>query len=81
MVRSLWTIDDYKAELWWEINQHGKIVNVEIFNSNDASIGQAFREVVGLELAKIGDCATSAGVAAGAILEAINETKEAKQIP
>jgi uncharacterized protein YuzE len=81
MVRSLWTIDEYKAELWWEINQHGKIINVEIFNSNDASIGQAFREVVGLELAKIGECATSAGVAAGAILEAINETKEAKQIP
>ena len=81
IVRLLWKIDDHEAELWWAIDQHSKIVNVEIFEPNDASIKDAFREVIGLDLEKMDECATSAGVTAGAVLDALHRTIEPMPTP
>ena len=47
------------------------VVDVEILNGDDPSISHAFREVIGLEVSNIDQCATAAGVAAGEVLRAI----------
>jgi hypothetical protein len=72
LVRSLWKLDGHRAELWWQMDRGGRIVDVEILNGADPSISNAFREVIGLEVSNIDQCATAAGVAAGEVLRAIN---------
>ena len=71
LVRSLWELDGHRAELWWQMNPGGRIVDVEILNGDDPSISNAFREVIGLEISNVDQCATAAGVAAGEVLRAI----------
>jgi hypothetical protein len=71
LVRSLWKLDGHRAELWWQMDQGGRIVDVEILNGDDPSISNAFREVIGLEVSNVDQCATAAGVAAGEVLRAI----------
>jgi hypothetical protein len=71
LVRSLWKLDGHRAELWWQMDRGGRIVDVEILNGDDPSISNAFREVIGLEISNVGQCATAAGVAAGEVLRAI----------
>ena len=71
LVRSLWELDGYRAELWWQMDRGGRIVDVEILNGVDPSISNAFTEVIGLEVSNIDQCATAAGVAAGEVLRAI----------
>jgi len=72
LVRSLWKLDGRRAELWWQMDRGGRIVDVEILNGDDPSISHAFREVIGLELSNVDQCATAAGVAAGEVLRAIS---------
>ena len=71
LVRSLWKLDGHRAELWWQMDRSGRIVDVEILNGDDPSISNAFREVIGLEVSNLDQCATAAGVAAGEVLQAI----------
>ena len=71
LVRSLWKLDGHRAELWWRMDRGGRIVDVEILNGDDPSISNAFREVIGLEVSNVDQCATAAGVAAGEVLRAI----------
>jgi len=71
LVRSLWKLDGHRAELWWRMDQGGRIVDVEILDGDDPSISNAFREVIGLEASNVDQCATAAGVAAGEVLRAI----------
>ena len=72
LVRSIWKLDGHKAELWWKMDRGGRIIDVEILDGDDHSISNAFREVIGLELSNVDQCATAAGVAAGEVLRAIS---------
>ena len=71
-VRALWNLDGHRAELWWQMDRDGRIVDVEILNGDDPSIVDAFREVIGLDISNADQCATAAGAATGEILQAIN---------
>jgi len=75
LVRSLWKLAGHRAELWWRMDQGGRIVDVEILNGDDPSISNAFREVIGLEVSNVDKCATAAGVAAGEVLRAIGTSR------
>ena len=75
LVRSLWKLAGHQAELWWRMDQGGRIVDVEILDGDDPSISNAFREVIGLEVSNVDKCATAAGVAAGEVLRAIGTSR------
>ena len=81
LVRSLWSLDGHRAELWWQMNQGGRIVDVDILASDDRGIKTAFREVIGLEVSNVDQCATAAGVAAGEVLRAISNTPRVEWAP
>jgi hypothetical protein len=81
LVRSLWKLDGLRAELWWRMDQGGRIVDVEILNGDDPSIVDAFREVIGLDVSNADQCATAAGVATGEILQAINVNTREEATP
>jgi hypothetical protein len=72
LVRSLWKLDGHQAELWCQCDSAGCVVNVQILDGDDPSISNAFKEVIGLKVLNIGQCATAAGVAVGEMLRAID---------
>ena len=74
LVRSLWELDGLNAELWWQMDQNGRIVDVKIVHGDSPDIVDAFREVIGLDISNTDECATASGVATGEVLRAINAT-------
>jgi hypothetical protein len=78
LVRSPWSLGEHQAELWWQLDQRGRIIEIDIQGRDSDRIESSFREVVGLDLSKVDQCATAAGVAAKQVLLAVNNTVKAK---
>jgi hypothetical protein len=72
LVRSLWKLDGHQAEIWCQCDSAGCIIDVQTLDGDDPSISNAFKEVIGLNVLNISECATAAGVAAGEVLRAID---------
>ncbi|MDG1837532.1 MAG: hypothetical protein P8I91_01865 [Phycisphaerales bacterium] len=74
LVRSWIRFDNHRIELWWQIDLNGRIVAVSGVGVLPSGIQTAFAEVVGKSEATISGCSTAAGVVAGELLQAIDQS-------
>ncbi len=73
IARGRWVIDGHRAEVWWRVNQSGRITAVEVEQGVDPTVSAAFAQVVGMDASAVSTCGTAASVATGEMLRLIGE--------
>ncbi len=78
LVRSPWGLGGHQAELWWQLDPNGRIIGIDIQGSKSVQVNAAFSEVIGMDLIRVDQCASSAGVTAKQILSCVDNSVTSK---